>query len=182
MCLTGHSLGAHIMGNAGRTYQRLTGELLPRITGLDPAKPCFRSEKTLPGLMRGDAQLVDVIHTNIGILAKRDPLGDVDFYPSGANPIMPGCLTISCSHTRAVEYFAESVYPGEEKSFVGHKCADWQDLKRRKCNLKPTSTMGYVINKKAKGIYYVEVNSRSPFGKNSKVTSVHCVKPRCLDH
>lgn len=179
--LSGHSLGAHIMGNAGRTYQRLTGELVPRITGLDPAKPCFRYEKTLPGLMRGDAQLVDVIHTNSGILAKRDPLGDVDFYPSGAHPIMPGCLTIGCSHTRAVEYFAESVYPRQENSFESFKCASWQDLKRQKCNMEPKSTMGYVINKKAKGIYYVIVNSKSPFGKSSLATSMDCVKQKCLE-
>lgn len=36
--LVGHSLGAHICGAAGREFELLTGNLLPRITGLDPAK------------------------------------------------------------------------------------------------------------------------------------------------
>lgn len=36
--LIGHSLGAHICGAAGREFEFLTGMLLPRITGLDPAK------------------------------------------------------------------------------------------------------------------------------------------------
>nr|XP_017006469.2 vitellogenin-1 isoform X2 [Drosophila takahashii] len=166
--LIGHSLGAHIMGTAGRTFKRLTGKLIPRITGLDPAKPCFRRENVLPGLTRGDAKLVDIIHTNIGILAKRGPLGDVDFYPGGAHPIQPGCLTIGCSHTRAVEYFAESAYPQQEKNFMGSKCASWEKLRRRDCSADAVSPMGYKINPQARGIYYVEVNGWPPYGRNSE--------------
>lgn len=46
----GHSLGAHIVGAAGRTFQIETnGKMLPRITGFDPAKPCFREGETLNG-------------------------------------------------------------------------------------------------------------------------------------
>ncbi len=47
--LMGHSLGAHIASAAGRTFQMETGQLLPRITGFDPAKPCFREGETLNG-------------------------------------------------------------------------------------------------------------------------------------
>jgi pimeloyl-ACP methyl ester carboxylesterase len=36
--LMGHSLGAHIAGQAGRTFEEESGKLLPRITGFDPAK------------------------------------------------------------------------------------------------------------------------------------------------
>ncbi|KAH8356762.1 hypothetical protein KR200_007924, partial [Drosophila serrata] len=165
--LIGHSLGAHIMGTAGRTFKRLTGKLIPRITGLDPAKPCFRRKNVLPGLTRGDAKLVDIIHTNIGILAKRGPLGDVDFYPGGAHPIQPGCLTIGCSHTRAVEYFAESAYPSQEKNFMGTKCASWEKLRERNCLAGIVSPMGYRINQQARGMYYVDVNGWPPFGRNS---------------
>ncbi|XP_017080128.1 vitellogenin-1 [Drosophila eugracilis] len=168
--LIGHSLGAHIMGTAGRTFKKLTGKLIPRITGLDPAKPCFRRENILPGLSQGDAKLVDIIHTNIGILAKRGPLGDVDFYPGGAHPIQPGCLTIGCSHTRAVEYFAESAYPHQGKNFMGKKCASWDKLKRRDCSAGIVSPMGYKINPQARGMYYVDVNGWPPYGRNPKTT------------
>lgn len=81
--LIGHSLGAHICGEAGRTYTSLTGESLTRITGLDPARPCFNEGEQLSGLERGDAEFVDVIHSNPGILGTRDSIGDVDFYPNG---------------------------------------------------------------------------------------------------
>lgn len=81
--LIGHSLGAHIVGAAGRNYNELTGNWLPRITGLDPANPCFNEGQTLSGLSRGDANYVVVVHSNPGALGKREPLGDVDFYPNG---------------------------------------------------------------------------------------------------
>lgn len=48
--LIGHSLGAHIVGAAGRSFQiESFGQILPRITGLDPAKPCFREGEVLNG-------------------------------------------------------------------------------------------------------------------------------------
>lgn len=38
--IEGHSLGAHIVGAAGRNFNYKTDKLVPRITGLDPANPC----------------------------------------------------------------------------------------------------------------------------------------------
>lgn len=81
--ILGHSLGAHIVGSVGRNYNNITGKLLPHITGLDPANPCFNEGEYLTGLSRGDAEFVDIIHSNPGVLGKRDPLGDADFYPNG---------------------------------------------------------------------------------------------------
>lgn len=81
--IIGHSLGSHISGSAGRTFQIETERKLPRITGLDPANPCFNEGESLSGLQRGDAEFVDIIHTNNNVLGKRDPVGDVDFYPNG---------------------------------------------------------------------------------------------------
>lgn len=40
--------------------------------------------------------------------------GDADFFPNGLQPLPPGCLSISCAHQRAPEFYAESVYPGQE--------------------------------------------------------------------
>jgi hypothetical protein len=41
--LIGYSLGAHLMGEAGRTVQKSTNNAvkIPKITGLDPAGPGF---------------------------------------------------------------------------------------------------------------------------------------------
>lgn len=80
---------------------------MPHITGLDPANPCKNLDKSfekhlydkkmkiksqihkkmfiqgfgqgeeLSGLIRGDADFVDVIHTNPGVLGKRDPIGNL---------------------------------------------------------------------------------------------------------
>lgn len=79
----GHSLGAHIGGEAGRMYQQLTNQSLGRITGLDPARPCFNEGEHLTGLQRDDAHFVDVIHSNSGILGHVRAMGDLDFYPNG---------------------------------------------------------------------------------------------------
>ncbi|XP_012155506.1 vitellogenin-1 [Ceratitis capitata] len=177
--LVGHSLGAHIMGYAGRTFTKLTGLTIPRITGLDPAKPCFRKNDTLSSLRVGDAKFVDIIHTNIGILAKKQPIGDIDFYPGGANSLPPGCLTASCAHTRAAEYFAESVYPGNAKNFIGLKCENWKALRKLNCSPGITSPMGYAVNQERRGIYYVQVNRKSPFGKFVKAHSERWENAKC---
>lgn len=79
----GHSLGAHIAGSVGRSFELETGKLLKRVTGLDPANPCFNEGEGLHGLQRGDAEFIDVIHTNNNVLGKEVPVGDVDFYPNG---------------------------------------------------------------------------------------------------
>lgn len=43
----------------------------------------FNEGEKLSGLSRGDAEFVDIIHSNNGALGKRDPIGDCDFYPNG---------------------------------------------------------------------------------------------------
>ncbi|XP_023180093.2 vitellogenin-3-like isoform X2 [Drosophila hydei] len=165
--LIGHSLGTHLMGFAGRKYFELTGRLVDRITGLDPAKPCFIGRTSYQGLTSNDARLVDVIHTNPGILGQLSPVGHVDFYPGGEDPIQNGCSFIVCSHYRAVSYFVESVYPGQESNFWATKCNSTKMLRAKTCDSSAT-VMGYAVNWNARGIYYLEVNSDSPYGMNAK--------------
>ncbi|KAK3089709.1 hypothetical protein FSP39_005811 [Pinctada imbricata] len=59
MHVVGHSLGAHIGGYVG---ERIHG--LGRITGLDPAGPCFEEQDVQVRLDPNDANYVDVIHTD----------------------------------------------------------------------------------------------------------------------
>lgn len=79
-----------MVGIAGRTFTKLTGQRIPRITGLDPARPCFGGGERLDGLRRGDADYVDVIHTNPGVLGIKPTIGDADFYPNGQWTLQPG--------------------------------------------------------------------------------------------
>lgn len=65
--IIGHSLGAQIMGSAARNYSDLTDNLLPHVTGLDPAFPCFNEGKVLTILSASDAEFVDNIITTPGI-------------------------------------------------------------------------------------------------------------------
>ncbi|XP_065364144.1 phospholipase A1-like [Calliphora vicina] len=163
--LIGHSLGAHIVGAAGRHFELKTKKTIPRITGLDPAKPCFNEGEALSGLLRGDADFIDIIHTNSGVLGKRDPMGDIDFYPGGLDPLPPGCVGISCAHARAWVYYAETIYPGNEKNFMGTRCSSLTRLREGKCPGKEVP-MGYAVPTDAKGNYFMEVRANAPYGMN----------------
>lgn len=77
----GHSLGAQIAGFAGKTFKKLTGKKFARITGLDPAGPCFFEEKPDSRLSRNDADLVDIIHTNAGVYGYINPIGPLAVPP-----------------------------------------------------------------------------------------------------
>ncbi|XP_015116858.1 phospholipase A1 [Diachasma alloeum] len=138
--LIGFSLGAHVVGMIGDHFKNNTNDPLTRwhverITGLDPAHPCFTDTKYT--LDKNDAPFVDIIHTNgnrefgatFGMLKA---VGHVDFYLNGGE-IQPGCasyqivefflevtttFTMSqiqharvamCSHSNAPEYFIESL-------------------------------------------------------------------------
>lgn len=163
--LIGHSLGAHIVGAAGRHFQTLTNLSVPRITGLDPANPCFNEGESLSGICRGDADFVDIIHSNAKVLGKRDPLGDVDFYPNGVVSVQPGCLNPACSHARAWELYAETVYPGKEDNMLAVKCNSILSLDTGACPGQ-SIPLGYACPKTAKGNYFLKTNDQSPFGKS----------------
>ncbi|XP_023297505.2 vitellogenin-1-like [Lucilia cuprina] len=164
--LIGHSLGAHIVGYAGRYFSEYTGEKIARITGLDPANPCFNEGEDLSGLQRGDAEFIDVIHTNPGVLGKANSVGDVDFYAEGMAPIKPGCVRFGCSHGRAYEYFTESVYPGNEENFLGVRCSSLSKLNNGFCTGEGYP-MGFAVPTDLRGNYYLSVNAQQPYGQNN---------------
>ncbi|XP_046737590.1 phospholipase A1 member A-like [Diprion similis] len=103
----GHSLGAHICGvMANYLLFRLR-----RIIGLDPARPLVR-----PGLVNrldsGDADFVEVIHTNAGYYGEMGRVGHVDFCVNGGK-LQPFCENRRndqlCSHVWVVCYMAHSI-------------------------------------------------------------------------
>ncbi|XP_030029758.1 lipase member I isoform X2 [Manduca sexta] len=123
----GHSLGAHISSYVSFHIGRVA-----RITGLDPAQPCYGLANSTERLDATDADFVDIIHTNGRLMTRiglglPDPLGDADFYPNGGMK-QPGCFNNSdskwarflpispsklqqaiCSHGRAYLLFTESL-------------------------------------------------------------------------
>ena len=125
--LVGHSLGAHLMGKAGRIFKQETQVSISRITGLDPAGPRFIDGpvmKAIPKLYRNriskkSANFVDIIHTDGAekpAAAWVSPhfgdfhaLGHADYYPAGGHGDQPGCSMIGCSHGRSIRYFLHSV-------------------------------------------------------------------------
>ncbi|XP_058799611.1 pancreatic triacylglycerol lipase-like [Phymastichus coffea] len=139
----GHSLGAHVVGQAAEMLKR-ENFIIDRVTGLDPAEPCFRDVNSPLRMRSSNARLVDVIHTDgartpnerFGLL---DQLGHVDFYVNGGS-IQPGCQELfqptrflniikmfehviengSCHHNRAFNLFLETVIQDREK-----KCRFW---------------------------------------------------------
>ncbi|XP_055693545.1 vitellogenin-1-like [Lutzomyia longipalpis] len=166
--LIGHSLGAHIVGAAGRFFKSITGKNLPRITGLDPGRVCFVEQNGNFDLERGDADFVDIIHTNPNSLGKEETIGNANFYPNGLN-LMPGCNDAICSHKMAWRYYAESVYPSNKFGFSGKKCLteNLRNLTNTDCGGQ-SEPMGYATPATATGNYFLQTNPKEPYGKNSK--------------
>ncbi|OXU17064.1 hypothetical protein TSAR_006674 [Trichomalopsis sarcophagae] len=148
--LVGHSLGSHISGHASYVLREQDKDekikfRIERITGLDPAQPCFTEADLSLKLDKTDAQYVDIIHTNaqnILLLGLGLPtqLGHADYYPNGGK-IQLGCAKINttfwdflllpvdivktsiCSHGRSHELLTDSIHTriSDECRFKGRK-------------------------------------------------------------
>uniref|UniRef100_A0A673TJ81 Triacylglycerol lipase n=1 Tax=Suricata suricatta TaxID=37032 RepID=A0A673TJ81_SURSU len=149
--IIGHSLGAHAAGEAGRRMNGTIG----RITGLDPAEPCFEGTPELVRLDPSDALFVDVIHTdaapvipNMGF-GMSQTTGHLDFFPNGGKE-MPGCQKniisqivdiegiwegtrdfVACNHLRSYKYYSESILSPD--GFASYPCASYRAFKSNKC-------------------------------------------------
>lgn len=129
--LIGHSLGAHIAGFVGKDL----GGRVGRITGLDPAGPSFDSFHKDQRLDRGDARLVEILHTNAGQMKYikaisgllmhaftsasstsettawfgiNKKLGHIDYYANNGR-VQEGCVGSLhiCDHCRAGDYYVD---------------------------------------------------------------------------
>ena len=61
--LIGHSLGAHVVGYAGKRLKK-SNRRIGRITALDPAGPSFQMENPEARIDREDANYVEALHTD----------------------------------------------------------------------------------------------------------------------
>uniref|UniRef100_A0A336MW81 CSON006944 protein n=1 Tax=Culicoides sonorensis TaxID=179676 RepID=A0A336MW81_CULSO len=97
------------------------------------------------------------------------PLADSLNYPMVAQTKhkQPGCgidVLWQCSHGRAYYYFAESLT--RDNSFISVECADFDELRNENCSKIDNKVQmgGYnLVQKKAKGLFYLKTNDKSPF-------------------
>jgi len=155
----GHHMGAHICGAAGKRVQH---GRINTIIGLDPAGRLFDANVPTNRLAVGDAEYVEVIHTDTEQFGIGYPLGDADFFPNGGTS-MPGCLTAVCDHGQCVHYFVESL---NSVQLWGRSCSDFAEMQEDQC-AGPGHHMGgepsnFQFN--LSGIFRMPTRSASPFG------------------
>ncbi|XP_045514123.1 phospholipase A1-like [Pieris brassicae] len=169
--LVGTSLGAHIVSHAAKYYQSVIGKKPFRLTGLDPAGPCFRGLPADEKVAPTDAEHVDVIHTNIDGFGIAERLGHVDFYANGGEyqpgdiPYIP-CLVI-CSHIRSLLYWWIAL--DNPKKFIAMKCDSIQDARSAKCyNNTELNYAGLETDFGKPGIYYLPTHNEFPYYMGKK--------------
>ncbi|XP_063829802.1 pancreatic triacylglycerol lipase-like [Ostrinia nubilalis] len=155
--LVGFSLGAHLVGNAGR---ELYGEIA-RITALDPAGPLWT--KNAQRINRYDAVYVEAIHTCGGStgLGLGLPIAQADFFPNGGVS-QPGCHDPVCDHTRAWQLFAATV---TYDHLTANRCKCRSQIHTNKC-CGTTMKMGNDdLTKHGVGYYRVDTAMSYPYNE-----------------
>ncbi|XP_041981001.1 pancreatic lipase-related protein 2-like [Aricia agestis] len=152
MHLIGFSLGAHLVGSAGK---ELDGKIA-RITGLDPAGRLWQVHPER--LSSSDAQYVEGIHTSkeFGINSE---IGHADFFANGGES-QPGCLTPICSHYRAWQLYVATV---EYNHLEGRRCSGLMQLLFDMCNGDMLYMGNNDFNKRGSGLYRVNTGWRYPY-------------------
>ncbi|XP_040168742.1 pancreatic lipase-related protein 2-like [Anopheles arabiensis] len=160
--VVGHSLGAHVAGNVGKWQSGA----IPTIVGLDPALPFFAGDAP-DRIMASDADYVEIIHTNGGVLGFMEPIGDADFYPNYGR-VQPGCgvdVGGGCAHARAVHFYVESIL--SRHGFVGQQCQSFQNIRDGTCAQTGVSSRmgGEPPNAKGapEGIFFLQTANSFPF-------------------
>lgn len=165
--LIGHSLGAHI---CGLTAKELQVGRIPVIVGLDPASPLFTIKNRKNRLDIDDAEYVEIVHTATTFLGFHVNIGTADFYPNYGK-YQPGCgldIIGICAHSRAYEYFAESV--NSNLGFWSRQCDNYMEIVQENCTSTQISAAlgGDPIEiRRADGIYHLETNKDQPYAKGN---------------
>ncbi|CAG9796750.1 unnamed protein product [Diatraea saccharalis] len=152
--LVGFSLGAHIVGNAGRQ----AGGRPARITGLDPAGPLWGNNGQ--ALNSNSGVYVEAIHTDGGLLGIFDRVANADFYPNGGRNPQPGCFISTCSHSRAYQLFAASI---RYNRMGARQCSNKQQVQNNQCSGSALNMGNHILSKRGNGIFRVNTGSSWPF-------------------
>lgn len=109
--------------------------------GLDPAGPGFDETKPETRLSTADAQYVQAIHTNAGLLGCDFSVGHSDFWPNGGKK-QPNCildLAGICSHNRVFVLYSESL---GTNGFISTRCISYSDYSEGLCDNEESAKMG----------------------------------------
>ncbi|CAH0399440.1 unnamed protein product [Chilo suppressalis] len=157
MHLVGFSLGAHLVGNAGREV----GGRVARISALDPAGPLWNLNSNR--IRSSDAVYVEGMHTDGGLMLSLgigSAIGDVDFFPNGGSN-QPGCLTTSiCSHNRAWRLFAATV---SHNHLEGRQCSSSTQITLNTCRGGALKMGNADMFKAGSGRYRANTGRRYPY-------------------
>ncbi|XP_068618728.1 lipase member H-A-like [Battus philenor] len=171
--VVGLSLGAQTMSFVAKSFQQITGRNISRLTGLDPAGPCFRNLGPDQRLDMSDADFVDVIMTNIDGFGMAAPVGHVNYYVNGGE-YQPGDVlwlpcNVLCSHIRS--YTLWIAVMKNPNIFIAIQCDTVQQARNRDCyDRKPlvTNLMGLNVDKKKQGIFFLSTANGFPYGIGEK--------------
>lgn len=164
----GLSLGAQTMSFIAKNYRLLTGMNISRLTGLDPAGPCFRNLGPEDRLDESDADFVDVVHTNIDGWGMAAPVGHVNFYVNGGE-YQPGDVlwipcNVLCSHVRSYTIWLAALQNPD--AFIAMRCESVSQARTRGCfDNKPivTNLLGLKTDRNKKGIFYLGTYNNFPY-------------------
>ncbi|KOB75067.1 Uncharacterized protein OBRU01_08153 [Operophtera brumata] len=165
--IIGLSHGGQGVSFIAKSYRRITGRNVSRITALDPSGPCFRRLGPEDRIDASDADLVDIIHTNIDGYGFAGAVGHVNFYVNGGEfqsaDIADFPCTSFCSHSKSLLlWFSAMQYPD---LFIGFKCDSVQDARDRNCFEGPlvTNVMGPNTDVNKPGIFYLATLNYFPY-------------------
>ncbi|CAH2039369.1 unnamed protein product, partial [Iphiclides podalirius] len=166
--VVGLSLGGQTMSFVAKGLQDLTGRNVSRLTGLDPAGPCFRHLGPGQRLDMTDADFVEVVSTNIDGFGMAAPVGHVNFYVNGGE-YQPGDLlwmpcNVLCSHIRSFTLWLAAMRHPD--SFVAMQCDSVQQARDKLCyDRRPlvTNLLGPKVDRTKRGIFYLATDNDFPY-------------------